>query len=126
MKGFNILTALVVLLLFGLWTQPAAAVAYCPPEYQSCEGSGTPGGTWGGGDPTIPRDGYKQYGYPYTRCSTGPNMVARCWECVWNPNKRTETCGGVLHTASCACFEQYSNYIVIDCWGSGSCQYQDQ
>jgi hypothetical protein len=25
-----------------------------------------------------------------------------------------------------ACYEQYSNYIIIDCWSSGSCQYQGQ
>ncbi|HVG25407.1 MAG TPA: hypothetical protein VND45_14715 [Thermoanaerobaculia bacterium] len=119
-------TFMLLLVVFAIaWTEPAAAVAYCPPEYNSCDGAGTPGGTWRGGDPTATRDGIRQHGTPYSQCVTGPNMVARCWECGWNPDKRTETCFGVLHTASCACYERYSNYIVSECWTSGSCEYRE-
>lgn len=117
--------SLSLVLLVLVWTEPAAAVAYCPPEYQSCEGAGTPGGTWGGGSSTGgPRDGFKPYGHPYERCAaSGGSAASRCWECVWDPNKRTDVCAGVRHTWACGCTEQYSNYIVIDCKTYGYCEY---
>jgi hypothetical protein len=124
-RSAAIASFVLVLLLAVAWAEPAAAVGYCPPEYRSCEGAGTPGGTWGnGGDPTAMRDGIRQHGTPYTECVTGANMVARCWECAYNPDKRTDTCAGVRHTASCACYERISNYIIEECWTSGSCEYR--
>jgi hypothetical protein len=112
-------------LLFSLvWAERAKAVAYCPPEYQSCEGSGTPGG-WGGGQMGGVQNGPKTYGYPYLMCVATAEKNGKCWECVWNPNKHTETCGGVYHTAGCSCTEKYENYIIYECSTYGTCDYSD-
>ena len=111
----------VSLLFTVLWSESAMAVAYCPPEYQSCEGSGTPGGTWGGSS-TGQRDGYKEYGARYDSCRV-LFSPGRCWECVFNPTRQTEVCGGVRHDGSCGCGERYSNYIVVECQNYGLCLY---
>jgi hypothetical protein len=110
-------------ILLVAWAEPAAAVGYCPPEYQTCEGTGTSPGSGTGGGGTGIRDGYRHYGYPYSICSTTGRYEAKCWECVWYPLKRTEVCGGVQHDGNCSCKEKYSNYILIECSGYGYCRY---
>jgi len=116
LRHLLVCAALFVLVLSAA---PAKAVAYCPPEYQSCDdgGAGTVGSENGA------RDGLQQYGYPYHTCSASAIAHTRCWECVWSTTKRTEICGGVRHAASCACTEDRQNYIVVDCFGTGACEY---
>ena|SRR5215212_2865168 len=120
------IVSLFTAILLLAWTTPAAAVGYCEPEYQSCDGAGTPGGTWGGGGTTSgTRDGIKEYGAPYSQCYTGGGRGGKCWECGFNPYKQTDTCIGVYHSGSCQCTEKISNYIIIECGTYGVCEYYE-
>jgi hypothetical protein len=116
-----VLVAALVLLLAPV---ASANSWWCSPEYQSCtDGDGDGGSGTGTSGGSGLRSGTVVYGGHYAACAAVGASGGRCWECVWNPTKRTHVCGGVYHDAYCECSETVSNYVITNCSTYGNCIY---